>query len=302
MRLAGREAARFIGEALSCDLESDCCEAFDEDLCHAVPLRSTVAKLPLGHAQEYVAAVDDLQSELASEGGMMPDSVGLSGTVGYSMCRDGNSSPCPFYVGSMELLADDSLDVAIECPGGVETVTVDDLEIHLVQPAMGIDQANTPDKAFPVDALVFEGTFEILGTPHVIRGRNEVPVYITADDTAFEAFDVHLEGEAPCTGGGLGTATGTLDLALEVRGGTVSSPPLVSITVPASVSCSGGVSLTATATDPDTDLASLRWYVDDVLLAPNTTTIPFTQAHVLRAVARDARGATTTDVKAVSCL
>jgi hypothetical protein len=293
----------FIGESLACDLESDCCEAFDEDVCHAVPLRPTVAKLPLGHGQERVVAVNHLESEVTSESGMITDTARLSGTVGYSTCRDGNATTCPFYLGSVELFAASSLDVGIECPTGVETVTVDDLEIRLVQPAMGIDQASTPDKAFPVDALVFEGTFEVLGMPYVIRGRNEVPVYLAADDVALEAFGIHLEGAAPCTGGGLGTAYGTLDLALNVRGATVSSPPTVSITVPSAVTCpTSALLLTATASDPDSDLVSVRWYVDDVLLAPTTTVIPFTQAHTLRAVARDARGATTTDVKAVACL
>lgn len=293
----------FTGESLSCDLESDCCEAFDEDLCHAVALRPTVAKLPLGHGQERVVAVDHLQSDVTSESGMTNDSARLSGTVGYSTCRDGNATACPFYLGSVELSAASSFDVEIECPGGVETVTVDDLEIRLVQPAMGIDQSSTADKAFPIDALVFEGTFDVLGVPHVLRGRNEVPVYLTADALTFEAFDIHLEGYAPCTGGGFGTAYGTLDLALNVYGGTVSSPPSVSITVPSAVTCpTSSLQLTANTSDPDADLASVRWYVDDALLGPTVTAIPVTQAHTLRVVARDARGATTTDVKAVSCL
>jgi hypothetical protein len=46
----------------------------------------------------------------------------------------------------------------------------------------------------------------------------------------------------------------------------------------------------------------VRWYVDDVLLAPSVTTIPMTGAHTLRAVARDARGASTTATKSISCL
>ena len=46
----------------------------------------------------------------------------------------------------------------------------------------------------------------------------------------------------------------------------------------------------------------LRWIVDGVLLENSNPTIPFTQAHEITAVVRDARGATTTDTKLIACM
>jgi hypothetical protein len=62
------------------------------------------------------------------------------------------------------------------------------------------------------------------------------------------------------------------------------------------------MTLTSTAAEPDSDLASVRWTVDHVLIAPSVTTLPMTGPHTLRAVARDARGAATTATKSVTCL
>ena len=53
---------------------------------------------------------------------------------------------------------------------------------------------------------------------------------------------------------------------------------------------------------PDDDIVSLRWIVDGVLLEDTYPTIPFTEAHEITAVVRDARGATTTDTKLVTCI
>jgi hypothetical protein len=54
--------------------------------------------------------------------------------------------------------------------------------------------------------------------------------------------------------------------------------------------------------DADGDLESVRWYADGVLLAPGLTSMPFTGPHVLRAVARDDRGARKTATKSISCV
>ena len=75
----------------------------------------------------------------------------------------------------------------------------------------------------------------------------------------------------------------------------------IAITTPSTVSCGTSTALTATASDPDGDLASVRWFVDGVLMAPTTTSMVFTGTHELRAVARDARGGATTAKKVVSC-
>ena len=53
--------------------------------------------------------------------------------------------------------------------------------------------------------------------------------------------------------------------------------------------------------DADSDLASVRWRVDGVLMQYGITSMAFTQAHLLELVVRDARGATVTAKKNVGC-
>lgn len=79
-------------------------------------------------------------------------------------------------------------------------------------------------------------------------------------------------------------------------------PPEVEITTSTAVPCPGVLVLTHVSSDPDDDLASVRGVVDGMLLAPGISTIPLTQSHELVAIARDARGATTTDVRMVTCM
>ena len=100
----------------------------------------------------------------------------------------------------------------------------------------------------------------------------------------------------------MGTIGGVFKLELDVGGGIVESPPSVTITSPSTVSCPGTLTLSATVSDPDSDVTSLRWYVDDVLMASGTTSMAMTQGHTLQAVARDARGGATTATHVVTCI
>ncbi|MBK8720226.1 MAG: hypothetical protein IPN32_36815 [Deltaproteobacteria bacterium] len=72
--------------------------------------------------------------------------------------------------------------------------------------------------------------------------------------------------------------------------------------MPSTVTCPSTVSLTIDTDDAEADIASVRWRVDGVLLDDALTSIPFTQAHELTAIVRDARGATTTVRKSIACL
>ncbi len=74
------------------------------------------------------------------------------------------------------------------------------------------------------------------------------------------------------------------------------------ITVPSQVTCGVPRTLTATTSDPNSDIASTRWLVDGVLLASSVSSVTFTGAHELSVRVRDSRGATTTAKKVVSCL
>ena len=53
--------------------------------------------------------------------------------------------------------------------------------------------------------------------------------------------------------------------------------------------------------DVDGDLSSTQWIVDGVLLAPYTTSIPFTGPHTVEVRATDGRGGVTTDKKDITC-
>ncbi|MCX4246706.1 Ig-like domain-containing protein [Paraliomyxa miuraensis] len=141
-----------------------------------------------------------------------------------------------------------------------------------------------------------------MGSDHyVIRGVNTEAVHLNADGSSFSATNLEVMGPAPC-GEGTSEATGVLRLVAEVAAGPTREPPSITINVPSEVSCPSDVELDATATDPDGDLDSVRWFVDDVLISASTTDLEFTTSHELRAVARDSRGAATTAVKSVNCL
>lgn len=291
----------FMSQSLACDLEDSCCENFDENLCWLTAAeRVTPAQYPVGFGEEYVVTVDSTVSAVSTEG----DSAALTGTVGFSFCLEGNASgPCPFYLGSVSLQASGDVDVELDCPGGAQILTIEDLEIRLVQPAFGIDEEDTSTKGFPPGALVFAGTFSVDEIEMALLGPNEVDVLVDADELEFETYDLEVRGYAACTTGESASIAGTFDLFLDVRGDRQEQKPSISITMPDEVLCTGGnVNLTANASDNDNDLESVRFWVDDVLIEASTTAIPFTEPHVVRAVARDARGAAATATKTVGCV
>lgn len=78
-------------------------------------------------------------------------------------------------------------------------------------------------------------------------------------------------------------------------------PPTETNTTASIGPCGALRSLTATVADPDGDASPPRWRVDGVLLAPGTSSITITQPHTIEAQVRDARGATTTSKKSVTC-
>jgi hypothetical protein len=71
--------------------------------------------------------------------------------------------------------------------------------------------------------------------------------------------------------------------------------------VPTTVGCPDDVALTVDVDDAESDVTSVRWRVDGVLLDDALTSVPFTQSHELTAIVRDSRGATTTSRKQVDC-
>lgn len=288
----------FTGQSLGCDLELDCCAEFDEDICPAKPFRPTSVDLPLGRGEEVLVNVGTSASKATFITPAASVSMPLVGEAGYSRCRDGGT--CPFYVGSLAVSGGSSVNVVDTCPdSSAFSMTVTDFDLELLQPAFGIADAGSSDKAFPSGALHLQGMITVDGLSFTIRAVNEQPVYLTASGSGFFAADLDIDFDVPC---GAGTMPVTLQIDLRHDGTPVGRPPTIGIATPSTFSCPTAMTLTSTAADPDSDLAGVRWYVDDVLLAPSVTTIPMTGPHTLRAVARDARGAATTATQSVACL
>jgi len=288
----------FGGQQLGCNLEGDCCLGFDEDLCRARPSRPTSARAAVGAGEEYRVSIGSgSQVAFVTPGGAFTSP--LTGTVGYTQCPAGaTGTTCPFYLGSATVTATSSVTVTDVCPDGSSFLAVvDDLDIELLQPAFGLADANSYQKAMPVGSLLMQGTITVDGSMYTIHATNEEVVYLTSLDGSLFALDMDIGFDAPC---GDSTLPVTVEFDL-YKGSLLESPPTISITVPGSVQCPSSVPLTSTASDPDNDIASIRWYVDDVLLSPSTTAIQFSTAHVLRVVVRDARGATTSATQTISC-
>ncbi len=122
---------------------------------------------------------------------------------------------------------------------------------------------------------------------------------LQADGATFSATDLTIGIEVPCNAS-TATVIAQIDLVDPGDGSALASPPSASITIPSLIDCGSVTSLTASVSDPD--LAEVRRFVDEVLLAPGTTSVTFTEAHELKLVARDARGAATTDRRNIQCL
>ncbi len=302
-------AGLFPGPALGCDLGSTCDASFDEELAAAVPRRGTAASAPLERGEEYRLdlLVEKSKVVLRDKTGAQLGTLWLTGETGYSFCSAGNSSaPCPFYLGSLSVSksgADPT--IALQCDdGSTDSRRVEDLSISLVQPAWGIDEQSTQDKAFPPGALLMDISMILDGIPFSQRRANEGVVLLEERWKAPNHFKMtgDIEFENMSCGNG-STVDFSAELILEEDAGYVEEPPSVAITMPNKVMCNGQhEALLSNVSDPDGDLVESQWIVDGVLLTAGTLTMPFTQAHTLELRATDARGAVTTDSKVVSCL
>jgi hypothetical protein len=290
----------FDGQSLACNLETDCCEAFDEALCTTRARRPTSATMPLARGEEQRLQLDTAASKLAFITPNATATMPLAGTLGYSTCPEGETgTTCPFYLGSFDLTSTSPVMVADTCPdGSTLAMTVSDLDITLLQPAIGIADANSYHKGFPKGALYFQGDIVVDANHHTIRGVNQEPVTFTAGDFGLFAAVLDIELAVPCEAGML-DVTARIDL---LSAAVLDEAPIASIDTPDAVPCPTTLPLDATVVDPDGDLASTRWYVDDVLIMNGAANIPMTTDHDLRLVARDVRGATTTIRKRVLCL
>lgn len=289
----------FAGQSLSCNLHS-CAADFDERLGPAIPARVTPAGHPLGLGQEWELTVTGA-AHAGSDDAMADTDATLTGTIGYSFCEEGDGVNCAFYIGALHLEATETLEIDLDCGGGSEEHEIDDLEVDLIQPAFGISENGTSYKAFPPLSLVVTASAEVDTEPMSFIGAIEIPVYYQAGEgwTLLQgAGGAYLEVLVPCD-----ETVSTVKLWWSFEEDQiVESPPNVGLSLPDTVDCPDDLELTlATGTDPDDDLASLEWVVDGVLMSDEWPTLDFTQAHEITAVLRDARGATASDTKTVTC-
>lgn len=294
-------AGIFDGEQLTCALEGDCCEVFDEQICAARATRPTPASAPVARAEEYRAALGGPGSQITFTTPNDAQSMPVAGTAGYAFCPEGDTgTTCPFYLGSLDVENTAPVTLADTCPDGTPlSVELSTLGLELVQPAFGIASAVSYEKAMPRGSLHVFAEFVVNGRRYGIRAVNgEEVVSMTA--TRLQGLEVDgatVRFDVPC---GLGTLPVTASIDLDTAE-LLDHPPSLTIDTPDELTCPGTLLLDATVSDPELDLHSVRWYVDDVLLAPDLLSLPMTQPHTLRAVARDARGATTTATKTIAC-
>jgi len=290
----------WAGTSLTCNLEEQCCTAFDENVCASTPLRPTPSATPLARGQTYAVPWSTTTSKLRLITNMGTWTRSLSGSAGHSPCRDGNATvACPFYLGSLTASTTGSLTPSAQCSDGTTAAAiVSSVQFQLEQPAFGVAKAGSTERGFPPGALILRTTATINGETFVRRQPNSFNVKGTQSSPTLLALTLDVPLTVPCN---TGTAEITARIDLGSSGAT-GSPPSGTITVPSQVTCGVSRALTYTQSDPNNDIVSRRWLVDGTLLASSVTSVVFTGTHTLAVRLRDARGATTTVTKVVSCL
>ena len=287
----------FPGETVSCDLRDDCCEDFDELLCATVLDRVTPAPEMLGRGEEYRFALGNSEIELVTSAGT--ETASMTGTIGFSLCPQKNSSAaCPFYLGSLELSTTQMASVTLDCTDGTQEVRrLNDLDLSLIQPAFGIDDQGDDAKGFPPAALLFDADITVDFTLYETWGTNLDNVVFDASSTSVLANDIELGFTVPC-GDGSASVLARIDLEDTAL---LDSPPSATVSM-SPTRCNYPMYFNASVSDPDSDLDETRWYVDDVLMSQGVSSIVVTQGHTYRVEARDDRGAVTSDEQYVGCL
>ncbi len=290
----------FPGAPLACELDDDCCTAFDESVCAAARDRPTPAASPIGRGEAFRVPWSTATSKLEFITSNGTWTRALTGTGGFSPCRDGNATAaCPFYLGSLTASTTSAMSPTAQCSdGSTATLSVSGVSIALAQPATGVARQGTTARAFPAGGLVLAVSATVAGQVHNRRLPTTNKVVGTQNGAALSFANLDTPLVLPC-GGGTTTVTARVTLASTAATG---APPTATITVPAAVTCGTSRALTATTSDPNGDIVSTRWLVDGRLLAASVSSVTFTGTRELSVRVRDARGATTTAKKVISCL
>jgi hypothetical protein len=296
-----RHGAGIFGtQQLTCDLESNCCDVFDELVCAAKHRRNTPAERALARTEEYRMTLGGTSTKVTFTTPSGSTNLALTGSAGFSFCPQGDGFVnCPFYLGSLNLTSNGSAVVSATCPDSSSiAIDVSSLSVRLMQPAFGIGSLTSTDKAIPEGGLHLRADFVAEGQEFALRTLNEHDVvFMSARRTGFDADDITLIFDVPC---GSGTIPVLAQFDLH-NTATTAAPPTITINNPSTVPCPSTQTLSATASDPNGDLGPVRWEVDGIRMRPNITTMAFTRNHTLRAYATDARGAVTSKTKVVAC-
>jgi hypothetical protein len=174
---------------------------------------------------------------------------------------------CPFYLASLMLDDRGARSHATLDLGRPVSASLEDLQIDLLRPALGVYTPATGALELPIGALDLRIRLDLRAGDHVepgpreLRLRNPVPLHGRFDDGA-----LRLELELNLPGPGLA------HLALEFA--PLAHPPIAAFDPPAHLGAGprglllpqdpGERSALHTAHDPDGDLASLHWVVDGI--------------------------------------
>jgi hypothetical protein len=285
----------FPMQTLSCNLHTSCCEEFSSHLCPFRPDRVTPGNPLLASTREqYVLGLDG--STMMIAGAAAP--TGVDGVVRFSDADDTAAEPQVVYVADLSIVSETSTELELDCNDGSRaTPTISLFAFGLTQPAFGVRRTGTAEVAFPPGALTYRIGVLVNSVITWVDAVNALPVY---GELSPAGIDLQLAQvvRVPCNGG-------TTDILLMldlVDDAVIAEPPEVTINLASTMSCPGVLGLSATVTDPNADVDTVRWFVDDHLLAPSVTqvTVP-SGSPVFAVVACDSRGACTRAERTVSC-
>ena len=285
----------FPMQSLSCNLHTSCCEQFSSHLCPFRPDRVTPGNPLLASTREQY--VFDLEgSTMMIEGAEAATSV--EGVVRYSDADDTAAEPQAVYLSDLFIVSETSTELELDCNDG--TTAMPEISLFafgLTQPAFGIRRTAAAEVAFPPGALLYRIGVLVDSVVTWVDAVNSLPVYGELSPAGVD-LDLAQVVRVPCNDGTSDILL-TLDLADDA---VIAEPPDITITLASTMSCPGVLTLSATVTDPNADVDTVRWLVDDHLLAPSVTqvTVP-SGAPVLAVVACDSRGACTRAEHTITC-
>ena len=290
----------FDSEALTCDIQDDCCKSFSSNICPFRPEKVSPGPEPSTPSprEQYELG---LSGSSATVTGAM-SSIALDGHIGFSNPKD-DSGTRPVYLSELAFSTTSSTAVQVSCSDGTQAaVTIDSIEFELLQPAFGIRSGTSGLVGFPPGALVYKVSVDVTAGSTVTVERTAWNAGNALGVLTPTAFAIDLEHTVRV---GCGAGTTDIDIDLDLDEGSVDEvPPSATLSVPTSMKCPGTLTLSATVSDADGDLDTTRWYIDDYLLGPAVTSIPVPSGistFDVAVVACDERGGCSRDEQTVTC-